>query len=358
MPKSQVWIDNALLFACALAVVAHSTLVAIPRTLPAFRYACLPVPGSAPVPLPERRGPQTLHAHRELTSPPIPRTLPAVSVNWNQAIMPTAASPAGDAAGTGPDSAGVERSGIVRKTPRDVKAAQALRTRSLQRHFLSGLVFFGGIALNCKISALALLPFLLAWALLQRLVVQLSQIGANLWALAVWELPLPAALAWLGSKGGKGSNGGGGGDAPGAVLRLRLNVVVEDVLAHWLAFAAGTALAHGPWVLLYRLYTSRWLPNAWPSPTMLARSPFLQAAAARPWYSYLAVLARVSPVHLVGLAFGAATAAQVARRLAARLLAGGWVLVAVQRASTWVDHASRKVGLLPRAGCGFVALSL
>jgi len=304
--SQKVWIDNALLFACALAVVAHSTLVAIPRALPAF------------------------------------------SVNWNQATMPTAAAPAGDAAGTGPDSAGVERSGIVRKTPRDAKAAQAARWRSLQRHFLSGFVFFGGIALNCKISALALLPFLLTWSLLQRLVVQLSQIGANLWAVATWEVPLPAALAWLGkAKVGSGDKGG--------VLRVRLNVVVEDVLAHWLAFAPGTALAHGPWVLLYWLYTARCLPNAWPSPTMLARSPFLQAAAARPWHSYLAVLARVSPVHLVGLAFGAATAAQVVRRLAARLLAGGWVLVAAQRAYTWVDHASRKVNAQRLASPGYKA---
>ena len=57
-----------------------------------------------------------------------------------------------------------------------------------------------GVALNCKISALALVPFLFAWSLLQRLVYHFSQIGANLWAVAVWEVPL-GPLSVLGGLG-------------------------------------------------------------------------------------------------------------------------------------------------------------
>ena len=175
--SQKIWIDNALLLAVSLTVVAHTTLVAIPRALPAF------------------------------------------SVNWNTAIMPTA------------DNDGVERSGIVRKTPKDLKLQHQQRTRSLQLHFLSGLLY-GAVALNCKISALALLPFLLSWALLQRLVHHLAQIGANLWAVVVWEsFTLPPLLS--------------------RPYVWRVNAVAEDVAAHWLAFAGGAGLGHGPWVLLY-----------------------------------------------------------------------------------------------------------
>ena len=48
-------------------------------------------------------------------------------------------------------------------------------------------------------------------------------------------------------------------------------MVLEDVLAHWGVFVLGSALAHGPWVLAYWLYTARVLPNAWPSSSMLTR---------------------------------------------------------------------------------------
>lgn len=181
--SQKIWIDNALLFAVSLTVVAHSTLVSIPRALPAF------------------------------------------SVNWNTAIMPVSAT---DSEGVG---VGVEKSGIVRMTPKDMKLQQEQRAHSLTRHFLSGLLY-GGIALNCKISALALVPFLFSWSLLQRSVHHLSQIGASLWAVTVWELTVLSPLFRR-------------------PVVVRLNVVVEDVGMHWLAFGAGAGLGHGPWVLLY-----------------------------------------------------------------------------------------------------------
>lgn len=39
------------------------------------------------------------------------------------------------------------------------------------RCFLSGFIFFGGIAMYCKITAIALLPFLICWIILQRFIV-------------------------------------------------------------------------------------------------------------------------------------------------------------------------------------------
>ena len=76
---------------------------------------------------------------------------------------------------------------------------------------------------------------------------------------------------------------------------------------------------------------------------MLARSPFLQAALQRPWYSYLLVLARLSPIHLLGLFVGLATIHLVLTRLYTRLLAGGWVLLVSSHLSTWTDRASKKI---------------
>jgi hypothetical protein len=76
---------------------------------------------------------------------------------------------------------------------------------------------------------------------------------------------------------------------------------------------------------------------------MLERSPFLQAAVRKPWYSYLTMLARVSPIHLLGLFLGVATVEIVLRRGYHRLLAGGWVLMVMNHINTWVDRTSKKV---------------
>ena len=285
--SQKIWIDNALMFTVTLAVVAHTILVSIPRSVPAF------------------------------------------SVNWNNAIMPHLQTANG-----GSDVDGSDKSGLVRKSPKtlDTKHHQQQRQRSLLLHFLSGLLFFGGVALNCKISAMALVPFLFTWSLLQRVAYHFAQIGANLWAVVVWEIPL-LPVSMLGSLWK---------NPP--VLSLRVNVVLEDVLAHWGAFALGASLSHGPWVIAYWFYTGRILPNAWPSSTMLMRSPFLQAAVRKPWHSYVTILARVSPIHTVGLYLGAAAMEHTARRLYARLLAGGWILYAASHFNIWIDRSSRKIG--------------
>ena len=49
--------------------------------------------------------------------------------------------------------------------------------------------------------------------------------------------------------------------------------------------------------------TGRWTPNAWPSPTMLARSSFVRAAVQKPWPTYVRTLLVASPLHLLGLLF-------------------------------------------------------
>ena len=150
--SQKIWIDNSLMFAVTLTVVAHTILVNIPRSVPAF------------------------------------------SVNWNNAIMPHLQTTNG--------GADVDGTGLGRKNPKtlDTKLHQQQRARSLLLHFLSGLLFFGGIALNCKISALALVPFLFTWSLLQRVAYHLAMIGANLWAVVVWEVPL-VPMSMLGGLG-------------------------------------------------------------------------------------------------------------------------------------------------------------
>lgn len=50
--------------------------------------------------------------------------------------------------------------------------------------------------------------------------------------------------------------------------------------------------------------TGRLLPNAWPSPTMVKRSTFLQSALSKPWHSYVSSIFILSPMHGVGISFG------------------------------------------------------
>ena len=154
----------------------------------------------------------------------------------------------------------------------------------------SGLVF-GLFALNSKITAWALLPFLCLWS----------------WYVGCFKLCIR-------------------GGPPSSDLRF----LVERACL-WgcgvLAFSLPMCLAHGPWIYVYwvRTYnlcayscvlsqtyspfytqraTGRLLPNAWPSTDMLLRSEFVRAAVSKPWHSYLSVLLRFSPLALTGILFG------------------------------------------------------
>lgn len=118
--------------------------------------------------------------------------------------------------------------------------------------FSSGLVF-GGLALNCKISCLALLPFIVLVSIISVLFGPTTE--------------------------------------PRDILSIRLVFKLFQVLG---ALMVGILCGHGPWLYIYwvrsvstwhiciiftrsffQSTTGRILPNSWPSATMLANSPFV-----------------------------------------------------------------------------------
>jgi len=125
---------------------------------------------------------------------------------------------------------------------------------------VSGVVF-GGLVLNTKVTALALLSFFIFHIMLHRLQ-QENRKHSSRWLIIILEC---------------------------------------------LAFVTGMIAAHWPWINWYHDQTGRWLPSAWPSTVMLERFPFVRMAVMRPWWHYLLALLQVAPMHLVGLVFGCLT---------------------------------------------------
>ena len=82
--------------------------------------------------------------------------------------------------------------------------------------FLSGLLLFGGVAMHCKITALALLPVLLGWIVLQRWSVCLSGAGS---------------------------------------ISASSRTVWRDILIHVAVFLSGSVLAYSPWAIAYHVRT-------------------------------------------------------------------------------------------------------
>jgi hypothetical protein len=140
----------------------------------------------------------------------------------------------------------------------------------------SGLCY-GGLALNTKLTALGLLPFLLAWILSHP------------------PHPHPPPQ-------------------PPQRRRRRRHAAAA---AAWrcLCFLLGATLGHAPWLLLYQRATGRWLPSAWPSPQLQQRFPFLQQAVQRPWHHYFTLLCTLHPAYLLGLVLVLACAGQAYRRV-------------------------------------------
>lgn len=118
----------------------------------------------------------------------------------------------------------------------------------------------GVLVLNCKVTGVALIPFL-GLSVLYSL--QLGIVGT-------------------------------GGD------KNKLSVV-DRVLMPGLLYSVGVVLTHGPWVLCYYTITGRLLPNAWPSPTLIARNVFLQRAVSHSPSYYISILLRFSPIMIVGM---------------------------------------------------------
>lgn len=195
------------------------------------------------------------------------------------------------------------------------------------RNCASGL-FYGLIALNCKITALAMLPFLLSWT------------------------TMTGVFAHRGAASSPGSSASSGAAATSFVPGVDVRAVAGDCCC----FLVGMACGHGPWVYLYYVsafliilllslpslvffvltlvvrlpvclcaqsITGRLLPNAWPSRQMIERSLYLQAAMSRNTAAYLIDLFKFSPLQLVGLLLGLAAVVCVSVSLLLQLLKRG-----------------------------------
>lgn len=98
----------------------------------------------------------------------------------------------------------------------------------------------------------------------------------------------------------------------GRIVVLTL-LICTGVMA--LVFLAGFLVGHGPWMLLYKSRTGRWMPNAWPSGEMLKNSPYMLKVVRRPWFYYLKLLCEAAPAHLMGMSYGVWRCAQWIRSL-------------------------------------------
>eukprot|EP00605_Chrysophyceae_sp_TOSAG23-4_P000995 GSChrysophyteH1.ASY1.ANO1.1096.1 assembled CDS len=133
-------------------------------------------------------------------------------------------------------------------------AVRMPRSRFMQvcRSFLSGIIY-GALVLNCKVTGLALLPFMIAW-------IVVSQSESS---------------------------------------RIR-NIFSLSIVPYIL----GTCISHAPWLYIYHLHTDRWVPNAWPSVSMLQTSVFVRNALNKSVWFYLQMLLEFSPLHVLGILFG------------------------------------------------------
>ena len=115
-------------------------------------------------------------------------------------------------------------------------------SKSVTKHFLSGLLF-GAIGLNCKVTALALLPFLLCWAVYQR---------ARNYCMSALERDILYSHTHCGIDGsGTDSNDAATLPAKLASKATSVKALLVDISLHAAVFLIGTALAYAPWAYLY-----------------------------------------------------------------------------------------------------------
>jgi len=134
------------------------------------------------------------------------------------------------------------------------QAARRGRSKALlaARSLVSGAIY-GLLVLNCKITGLAQLPFLLLWIFVSMIEV-----------VGFWTI----------------------------------------VACCFVPYVAGAAAAYMPWLWVYHAHTGRWLPNAWPSASMLRDSAYLRLALSKPVTYYLEMLLEFSPMQVLGISFG------------------------------------------------------
>ncbi len=143
----------------------------------------------------------------------------------------------------------------IHLTNRIYKSKETLYLYSL----LSGLIL-GGFALNTKITALAIIPFVAFYTV---------------------YMVIRRAIS----------------------LKQSLPTAILDIVAHGLLILLGVVISHAPWVYTYYSITDRFLPTAWPSQSMIAASPFVMNAINKPGYTYLLTLLSISPITLVGMCY-------------------------------------------------------
>ena len=134
-------------------------------------------------------------------------------------------------------------------------AARRPRTKlRLALRALSSGFIYGMFVLNCKITGLAQLPFMLSWIFVSMIEV-----------VGFWTI----------------------------------------ITCCFVPYMLGAAVAYMPWLWVYYTHTGRWLPNAWPSASMLKDSAFLRLALSKPVTYYVEMLLEFSPMQILGISFGA-----------------------------------------------------
>ena len=137
-------------------------------------------------------------------------------------------------------------------------------------HMFSGL-FFGLITLNTKLTGLALLPFHIIWIIFHRILSQTQISSQQQTHSSTQEL-----------------------------LQTRIQIFI-DIIKHVTLFLIFAFIGYSPWIYIYKTHTNLWLPNAWPTKSMIQNSKFLQFAINKPIYFYFYQLFTLSPIHLIGL---------------------------------------------------------
>lgn len=142
--------------------------------------------------------------------------------------------------------------------------------RSFYAQFASGIIFFGGIAMNTKITTLAIFPFLLGWSDLQYRNAQYHTLSQNSTTGIKNEISLIGRVTFL------------------------------------FPLVAGFIIGAGPWICLYYSENGRLFPNAWPSAELRRTNAFVRAAVGKPFFSYITTLLSTSPLVALGFFYGVA----------------------------------------------------
>lgn len=185
------------------------------------------------------------------------------------------------------------------------------RARSLAaRNFFSG-VCFGALVLQCKLTGLASLPFLMGWSSL--MVLESEEKGrlaadahdANVHGVANCSGKKVRKVVTRGTrKRSPIRRASAISSSPAPSPTRHAQSIALLIAMSWVPLLVGSFISFAPWLYAYRVYAGRWIPNAWPSKAMIARSPFLQAATTRPIWYYAEVIVTYMPLQAIGIGAG------------------------------------------------------